>query len=261
MTTSYPIPPRGLILKLRRARRQLRQLRHIINRYVATNPGEWRREVDDKGAYYLYSFKSPSSREPDAIQFLADEAVHHMRSLLDHIVTAVLEASGRPAKDCQFPIWLDEPKTPKAIKAFNAAIKGVPDGTRKIIIAVQPYKRGDRANTHPLWILNRLDNRFKHTALNLFTYRVRAPKLPGVVARSSTSPLLQSGEVFAHVPVNLNVEEDFEPYITFQIAFQIRHVGILGVNLDTLGDIYNFIRDEIMIKIVKSRQMPRRIVD
>jgi hypothetical protein len=260
MTTSYPIPPRGLILKLRRARRQLRQLRRIVNRFVATNPGRWRREVDDKGTYYLYSFEAPS-RPPEVIQFLADEAIHHMRSLLDHLVTAILEASGKAAEDCQFPIWKDEPKTPKAIKAFNATIEGVPDWTREIIVAVQPYKCGDAANTHPLWILNRLDNRFKHTSLDLFTYQVRVPKLPGVIGRSSTSPPLHSGDVFAHVPVNVNVEEDFEPHITVHIAFQIRRVGIPGVNLNTLGKIYNFLRDEIMTKMVKSRRMPSRIVD
>jgi hypothetical protein len=238
----------------------LRQLRRVLNRYVATNPGEWRREVEDKGTHYLYSFKGPG-REPDVIQFLADEAVHHMRSLLDHLVTAVLEASGKPAKSCQFPIWDHEPKTPKEIKTFNASIEGVPDGTRAIIVAVQPYKRGDTANTHPLWILNRLDNRFKHTRLNLFAYRVFAPKLPGVIGRSSTSPLLQSGEVFAHVPVDVNVEQDFEPYITVRVAFGIGRVGVPGVDLNTLGGIYNFIRDEIMIKIVKARRMPPRILD
>ncbi len=253
MTTVYIPAPRGLKIKLSRARHQLRQLRRTFDRFLTANPCSWRREVNNEGTHHLYSLHYATG--PDVVQIQADEAVHHLRSLLDHLITSVIEANGQDASMCQFPIWDTEPRTKKAIARFNAAIEGVPSWARQLIVDVQPYKAGNAAHSHPLWILSRLDNRFKHTSLHLFVLRIGAPNLPGVIRRPA--PPGNSGDIFAEVPIGLDVEKDFEPHLFIDIAFQVTRLGIEGVGLDTLDEIYNFVRDQIIRKAIKGRLPPR----
>lgn len=255
MTTSVsPPPPPELKLKLSRARKQLRDLRRTLERYVASNPCSYRRDVNEEGTHYLYRLLVAPA--PDQVALIADEAVHHLRSLLDHLITAMIEARGKSANGRRFPIFDVEPITLKDRQRFEGCIDGVTDWAHDLIVSLQPYKRGDAANTHPLWILNRLNNRLKHTSLELFALRVGAPDVPGVVRRLEGT-MLQSGDIFAEAPINLNVEEDFEPYISAQIAFRPARVGVTGVDLDTLDEIHDFVRDEVLRKLVKARFAPR----
>ena len=253
------LPPARLVIKLRRARRQLRQLRKTVNVFAVSNKGEWRRVVNQEKTHYLYSLYIPPG--PPAAQLLADEAVHHLRSLLDQLITAIIEARGGSAASCQFPIRDTQPKSDKEIATFNASIAGVPDWARDLIIAVQPYQRENviQAHRHPLWLLNRLDNRFKHTSLDLFSFRVQMPNLPGVVARARSWPSLQRGDVFAQVPVNIDVQKDFEPHISVHLMFAVPRIGVDGIGLSTLEEIYNFVRDEILAKFVIGARIPPRL--
>ena len=256
MTTVYPPAPYGLKLKLSRARKHLRHLRRIVGRYEASNPWALRCQENADGSYYLYSLEFVDA--PTNILLLADEAIHHLRSVLDHLVCASVASIGKKIESQSFPIRTEEPKG-KSIAIYDACLRDVPDPVRALVDSVQPYHRGDGAKSHPLAILARLDNGFKHTSLHLMTNQVRMPAVPGIIQHPARERSHDSGDIFAEVPTSVNVEKDFEPFISVEVAFRIREARLPQINLDTLDGIYDFIRDEILRKLVRWDHPPRRM--
>ena len=68
-----------------------------------------------------------------------------------------------------------------------------------------------------------------------------------------------SGDVFAKVPTSVDVQQDFEPYISVEIAFQIPVIGLPEIGMAHLDEIYNFIRDEVLRKFLSFHGLPRRL--
>ena len=138
-------------------------------------------------------------------------------------------------------------------------LKHVPIPERTLVDSLQPYKRGTDAKNHPLAILARLDNRFKHMSMHLFSHQVRMRSVPGIIQPPTPPGRRYSGHVFTKVPVGINVEQDFEPHISLEIAFRIDVAGLSGINLATLDAIYNYVRDEVLKKFVRFKSLPRRL--
>lgn len=259
MATVNPLPPPlGLKLKLSRARKHLRHLRRIIERFEASDPWTMRRQVNADGTYYLYSLEIV--QPPDLVQVLPDEALHHLRTVLDHLICATVEAIGKKVtRSHAFPIWRTKPETPDDIARDNAMLEHVPGKARAAINSVQPYTRGADANSHPLAILATLNNRFKHTSLHLLSHQVRMNAVPGIIRPPLPHNGRESGDVFAEVPTSVDVEKDFEPYVSVEIAFKITVIGLPEINLDTLDAIYNYVRDEVIGKHIQKMRLPRRL--
>ena len=135
----------------------------------------------------------------------------------------------------------------------------VPGWARTLIDSLQPYRRGADAKSDPLAILTRLDNHFKHASLHLMSHQVRMLAVPGIIQPPHPPGGRDSGDVFAEVPVSVNVEKHFEPYISVDIAFSIRITGLSEVNLDMLDTIYNHVRDDVVCKIVRMKRPPPRL--
>ena len=252
-------PPPGLKFKLSRARKQLRQLRRTFERHFSRHKLRWERRENDEGTYYAY--RLITTDPPESIQILADEAVHHLRSVIDHLVTAFVEATGQSfSGDLSFPMLTKKPSTAKEIRAFEKSIGNIKGSARQLIVDSQPYVRGDAAKTHPLWILSRLDNRFKHTSLHLLVYSVSAPDVPGIIRHRGASHgcTLENGDVFAEVPIGKDVHKEFEKEIAVTVSIGSEYTGIDGFDLGGLELIYNFVRDEVLRKALRGR-LPRRI--
>ena len=258
--SKYALPaPLGLKLKLSRARKHLRHLRRVIERFEASNPYMLHRRVDANGRYYLYSIQLAEA--PHLVELLADEAIHHLRTVLDHLISATVESVGKKvtAKHA-FPIRRKEPKTPKEIADYRAMLKHVPRDARTVIYLLQPFHRGADAKSHPLAILARLDNRFKHTGLHLLSHQVECPKVAGIIQPPAPAKRgRDSGDVFAKVPVTVDVQKHFEPYVSVEIAFSMRVTGVRDIKLDTLDSIYNYVRDEVIRKAVRFKRLPNRL--
>lgn len=217
-----------------------------------------RREVDADGVYYLYSLMIVEA--PPIAEVLTDEATHHLRTVLDHLVCALVQSVGKKVTDDHaFPIRRTEPKTSDAIARYDAMLKHVPKPAKTLVDSLQPYKRGTDAKNHPLAILARLDNRFKHASMHLFSHQVRTPTVPGIIQPPPPSHGRYSGDVFAKVPVGINVQQDFEPYISVKIAFRVDVAGLAGIDLARLDAIYNYVRDEVLKRFVKFKAMPKRL--
>lgn len=115
---------------------------------------------------------------------LIGDAVHNLRSALDHLALA-LNAKGyadanngaslprRNVKDSEFLVVGDtHPERPPA-DVFTGSLKKkiatMPSAARGIIEGIQPYKRRDSWATDPLWLIHDLDRIDKHRQLVLST--------------------------------------------------------------------------------------------
>ena len=88
---------------------------------------------------------------------LVGDAVHNLRSALDHMTNDLVAMNNRKAGGARFPVFADEEGWTKNIKH----IKGVSDAHRDQLRALQPYNGGNRR----LRDLHLLDIEDKHALL------------------------------------------------------------------------------------------------
>lgn len=258
MANTYSLPPPlGLSLKLSRARKHLRHVARILDKFEPSYPDSWRRELNAEGTHYLYSLHV--EYRPNSIELLIDEAAYHLRSVLDHLIVGWLASLGQEATyEHAFPILIQKPMTRKAKKAIAKMVEGLPRETQTFVDSVQPYHRGKDAERHPLALLQRLNNRFKHESLHLLALQLQSPNVPGIIKPPSPPRGREPGDIFAEVPVEIDVEKRFEPYITVQAGFREMALGIPNIGLASINDMYNYVRDEIIRKAVTGR-LPNRL--
>ena len=103
------------------------------------------------------------SIDPD-ISLIAGDAIHNLRSSLDHLVFQLGLVSGLPESKCDhlyFPIC----ETPKKYMAESPRkIKGIRPEIAQAIHAQEPYRGGTRYGS-TLWALHKLDINDKHRLL------------------------------------------------------------------------------------------------
>lgn len=226
-------------------------MRRTVEAFSAANPGRWWFEPNAEGTHYACRLELPDG--PDMLQIWADEAIHHMRSTLDHLFAALVEANNGKVEGRNYPIWLERPDTPELQAKWQAALRGLPKGARALIVQNQPYKRGDAAKTHPLWMLSRLDNKFKHASVHLLAFQSLTPDLPGMI-RPPRKPMLQASDVVCYVPLDTDLDKDFMPHAVVAVGFSTIRTGV-EADLGTLEEIYDFVRDEIVGKCIPLRKV------
>lgn len=121
---------------------------------------------------------------PTTIAAIAGDAVHNLRSALDHLACQLfMVATGALTvpRRIEFPI-ADDPTKFKD-KTFRRKIEGLRQDAIKAIDGAEPYKAG---KGDALWRLHTLDIIDKHRALNLLVLRRRSGNL--------TAPLIQDLE-------------------------------------------------------------------
>jgi hypothetical protein len=155
------------------------------------------------------------------------DAVHSLRSALDHLVFA---AASEPTRQCAFPIC----KTAKEWAIESPGILwSVPDDLRALIDNAQPYHRGDSAHAHPLAVLNTLWNLDKHRTIPVTAFVPVLVEWGGtnLVGIESTGDLklhtrraLEPGAVIAEILVTpddsgLEPQMDMDCHFLFEVAF------------------------------------------
>jgi hypothetical protein len=119
-----------------------------------------------------------SVEPPIPIEFsiIVGDALHNMRSGLDHLVARLVEIHGGVAnRHHAFPIYGDEAEYEGAVNQLRrkndraGPLDGIPAESpeRALIQESQPYHRGDRWREHPLAILNKMSNIDKHRAIHV----------------------------------------------------------------------------------------------
>jgi hypothetical protein len=125
-----------------------------------TNPHAIRKKCNLEAGSVTYYVESVPDIDPELAMRFGD-AVHNLRSTLDHLARALVEATGAPfdPKNTSFPIC----NFAKDYKSrARASVVGIGKTSREILDRIEPYKGG---TSHHLWQLNELDVIDKHRML------------------------------------------------------------------------------------------------
>jgi hypothetical protein len=99
---------------------------------------------------------------PDEIPRMAGDAMHNVRSALDHVACACVIANGSTVeKQHAFPIYSARPVGDR-LRSFNRTVEGMAKGHIEAIKRLQPYENPHTPEARKLIALTLLDNTDKH---------------------------------------------------------------------------------------------------
>jgi hypothetical protein len=139
--------------KLDRAREHIGAVEAVVIAYHRSNPYRVVVEPDWELGRSVARVGDSVDPVPDAIPLILGDAIHAMRSSLDHFANAAVP---NPSRDTAFPIWrAARPPRPADI---NGIVNGKLAGASKALIrgvkAAEPYRGG---KGEFLWVLDELD--------------------------------------------------------------------------------------------------------
>lgn len=177
-------------LKIDRARHHFDEIARMVSEYERLRPYRAVPIQHAKKGRRTLRWKLEISERPDSMLAMAvGDAVHNLRSALDHLVIALgaedRHKAGFPIEDTD--PWALRPDGTFVAKAhlrgrFDQALKGCSLEAQAAIKALQPYQPGSNARypspggfiahglsdvDHPLAMLRRLDNADKHRQLTV----------------------------------------------------------------------------------------------
>ena len=162
-----------ICIKIERAGHHIEELHKALGAFWNRNPYDFRWEDDpvrQERAYYLNKVQ----QIPIGVVAIVGDALHNMRSALDHLAYQLVLAAGNiPERATAFPIA--ESSVKYASAAYRHKLKGMAQPAINAIDALKPYKGGNDL----LWQLNKLNNVDKHrlliTACSVNSYRSMSP--------------------------------------------------------------------------------------
>jgi hypothetical protein len=146
-------------LKVQRAKKHILDLDGAINAFLAAKPYEITGQPDpDMRQVRVYVTKVDPV--PDELACLAGDAIHNLRSALDHLAYQIFLAGPNPvparAHSVYFPIFGSDAKyKAEKLRKIQSATQEALDA----LDAIEPYKGG---KGHHLWVLDNLNNVDKH---------------------------------------------------------------------------------------------------
>jgi hypothetical protein len=240
---------------MERAQEHRDELDLAIREFFKTNPYEIVHEFDGwplpmppppfvdarKGVHiYRATTKHPI---PSHIPILAGDCLEGLRSALDYVAWQLaLAQSDTPPDMTAFPIFCAE-------KTYNQnrqrLVGGIDPTTHPIFDSLQPYHAGNKATEHPLWVLHRLANDYKHRVpyvVGSLTSGLGFIRPPGVDAAifGEVSGAFGDGEVVATVAIlgGAKPETQLNTRISFGMAFgkdTPAHGRLLIAEIDRIG--------------------------
>jgi hypothetical protein len=237
--------------KIERAEHHLRDLETITQGFLESNPYDLRIQ-DNSQTGRRETVVTRADELPGSIAVVAGDAIHNLRSVLDHLIYRLtVENGGKSDNDAMFPIW-----NTKA--SHKAARPGYAHGISKtaldIFYALKPYKGGNSA----LWTLHRLDIIDKHrlmlatpTANHSVILEFDPKKMFGALPVPEGHPgsdeiptqslrvgvaepdVMKVGAVLFHAPLG----DDFGDNTTFVVSVALNEPGI--VKLEPLVPLLN----------------------
>jgi hypothetical protein len=233
----------GCRAKVERANEHIDALKASSDVFFRTEPKPYRidTEVTEEGRAYVWKGFELSSIPP-IIPILAGEAIHQLRSSLDHLVVAMVRERGNAiTKDHGFPIT----NNPEAFT--NARKRGQLDSISRIaqdrIESLQPYKT-ENLSSSVLWTLHTADIEDKHRLLVVVTasammesISITSPSAGATTIREMTTitypPRLtrmsKDGVELMHVKTG-EVNPSFDPDAKFNPILAFKDFGTIELN-------------------------------
>jgi hypothetical protein len=160
----------GVRAKIERAKQHVRDLEIAIQAFL------------DTGAYEVGSEKHPyrgnpiykvirADDPPASLSLIAGDAIHNLRSALDHLAWQLVLANGRaPTRRTAFPIY---ESAERYMTKDQRVIEGISAEAVEFINATKPYQGGN----DPLWMLHELNNIDKHRLLLMVAATTRGARV------------------------------------------------------------------------------------
>jgi hypothetical protein len=160
---SMPEHLAGVVAKLVRARDLLDELDGLALQYMVGHPARF--DVVPDAPSNSYRVTAHVDPPPLRLAVIFGDALHNMRSVLDHIARLLVIAHGgqpvdRPPRATMFPVHVADPGRPITISP------GISEDARAVVTSLQPFLH-DEPRSHPLWRLSELNNIDKHRLLHV----------------------------------------------------------------------------------------------
>jgi len=149
--------------KVARAKEHLDAFNSEVQSFLETTTYGFITKVYEADSYIQLTYNVSPDAPPVRLSVLAGDFLFNLRSALDHLVCALVRIN-KPTHSCSgraFPIYSDQEKY-KASR--NEVLGGLPEEIKAVFDGLQPFMRID--GMHALGILNTLNNRDKHRAVN-----------------------------------------------------------------------------------------------
>jgi hypothetical protein len=168
------VPLEGVKAKLRRATEHLETLDQEWRSFIEREPYAALHELKPETCEWTSRFLIEKAI-PIEISVTMGDALHNLRSCLDHLVGCFVERHGRTIEHHHaFPIYADaatfKGRAQRARRKDDRGgpLSGIPceSGEWALIERSQPYQGGDDPREHPLAILNEMVNIDKHRRLH-----------------------------------------------------------------------------------------------
>ncbi len=230
---------RYIELKVGRAKEHLEALKTELQAYYDSQPCKVSRfQRPEAGRRGL---RVEIADPTDRVYLLAGDFAHNLRSVLDHIVYAlIVDATKRLPVSTQV-------RWPVQIKQDQSVFDSVPPIAAAVIESFQPYREGpgDDYKKNALWQIHKLDIVDKHRriAINQRIFESGFPTL----TRESDAKVEEHGSGFdVTFPIDSPVVEmRFNPMP--EVIFGDANEGLFA-NTDRLGEIYEFIANSVLPK-------------
>jgi hypothetical protein len=144
--------------KLERAEEHVRDLGREMTVFLESCPYSVAVKDDEESGKRVY-YALNVGDVPSRISAIAGDAIHNLRSVLDHLAWHLVDVAGNtPTFSTGFPVSFNATKYPDERKV---KVKGMRQDAIELIDALKPYKGGN----DEVWRLHRLDIIDKHRAL------------------------------------------------------------------------------------------------
>jgi|ERR1017187_5770589 hypothetical protein len=160
-------PFNGIFEKLKRANQNIVNLKSEIDTFIQKGKYPTIPHPDDK----LWQEAATYHRDkiiPLRFSVLSGETIHHLRSILDHIVWHFSsEVVRRDFENViEFPVLELRPSSKDKPRRYDRKIQGITNlSVIKLIAALQPYRAGADAADQPICIIHNMDRFDKHREL------------------------------------------------------------------------------------------------
>ena len=246
--------PNSVRLKIDWAEKHLDALNAEIDRWTSGPPNPRRLKrirdgVPSTDFRAQFRFDPPI---PDTLPMIIGDAVHNLRSALDHLACALAELeiptdSETGHSGIEFPIYISEGKFDRS---GAAKIKKLATAAQDEIKSLQPYNAGDDARFQLLWALHQLDIIDKHRRISVMGGRYSLPATFRPQARQGNEVIFE-GRIY--IPFNdgdiihiLNVDPEFKPDIDGTIAIRFGDGPNEFIEYGTLRLIHNEVANNVI---------------
>jgi len=172
----------GVLAKIERANKHIMDLEREVSAFIEDNPGRelLACDTDPETGDIIYRVKY-NRPIPIAIQLIAGDIAHNLRSALDHLVWQLVEAGGgRPNGFTALPVCKDTEHFQS--RKTTKKVAGIAPEAKRLVELMQPYNALDNM----LLAITEVNNFDKHRLLFVVAKKITATRV-GIGERTAAS--------------------------------------------------------------------------